>query len=485
MAVFKPLMGNRASLRTIEKHAGYMYFCVDDGSLHLDYTDADGNLQRKQINAKDAETLCGASLSELQSDWSINDPADPAYIKNRTHWMETEYVTFIDNEIMEFASFNEIFTTDRIENDVVLIEGNTYTFTIDGTAYDCVAHLLTDSGYTCLGNLSFFDDSLEDTLESFCVVCYNNAEISTMLLAHSGIQFATTLEGTSHVISLSGYVPRYHKIDEKYLPQLIGRPGENVGSEVFNDYENNIADGAYTHAEGSWTTASGDSAHAEGTSTTASGDYSHAEGCLTTASGDRAHAEGQETQAIGRMSHAEGNCTTANSLSQHVQGEYNIVDTDGGVYTRGKYAHIVGNGTAYDACSNAHTLDWDGNAWFAGDVKVGGTGQDDANASKLATENYVDAIIASMKPKSTTVTIPAANWTGNANPWSQVVSINGVTENSKVDLQPTAQQIVALQDAEVSIMLQNESGVITAWAIGKKPTVGYTFDVLITEVSVI
>ena len=187
----------------------------------------------------------------------------------------------------------------------MLIEGNTYTFTIDGTAYDCVAHLLADSGYTCLGNLSFFDDSLEDTLESFCVVCYNNAEISTMLLAHSGIQFATTLEGTSHVISLSGYVPRYHKIDEKYLPQLIGRPGENVGSEVFNDYENNIADGAYTHAEGSWTTASGDSAHAEGTSTTASGDYSHAEGCLTTASGDRAHAEGQETQAIGRMSHAE------------------------------------------------------------------------------------------------------------------------------------------------------------------------------------
>ena len=40
--------------------------------------------------------------------------------------------------------------------------------------------------------------------------------------------------------------------------------------------------------------------------------------------------------------------------------------------------------------SNAHTLDWDGNAWFAGDVYIGGTGQDDPNAVKLATVQYID-----------------------------------------------------------------------------------------------
>lgn len=32
------------------------------------------------------------------------------------------------------------------------------------------------------------------------------------------------------------------------------------------------------------------------------------------------------------------------------------------------YAHIVGNGTVSKP-SNAHTLDWDGNAWFAGYVE--------------------------------------------------------------------------------------------------------------------
>ena len=51
--------------------------------------------------------------------------------------------------------------------------------------------------------------------------------------------------------------------------------------------------------------------------------------------------------------------------NQHVQGKYNIEDTIS--------AHIVGNGTEYNARSNAHTLDWSGNAWFAGDVYTGST----------------------------------------------------------------------------------------------------------------
>jgi hypothetical protein len=48
----------------------------------------------------------------------------------------------------------------------------------------------------------------------------------------------------------------------------------------------------------------------------------------------------------------------------HVQGKYNIPDSSS--------AHIVGNGSEAGR-SNAHTLDWDGNAWFSGDVYVGST----------------------------------------------------------------------------------------------------------------
>ena len=107
----------------------------------------------------------------------------------------------------------------------------------------------------------------------------------------------------------------------------------------------------------------GDYSHAEGYSTTASGEYSHAEGEYTTASGLSSHAEGGYTTASGEYSHAEGEHTTASGSYSHVQGKYNIDDSDG------KYSNIVGNGTSDTTRSNAHTLDWEGNAWYAGTVE--------------------------------------------------------------------------------------------------------------------
>lgn len=88
-------------------------------------------------------------------------------------------------------------------------------------------------------------------------------------------------------------------------------------------------------------------------------------------------------------------------------------------------------------------------------------------------------------PKLTSITMPAANWSGTSNPYSQVVTCNGVNVNSKLDLQPTPTQIVELQDAEISLMATNNNGVVTVWAIGNKPTSDYTMDVLITEVVVV
>ena len=65
MALFKQLRGNRASLDAQPLHDGYAYFCVDDGSFHIDYADANGVLHRMQINAKNADTLDTHSFDEF------------------------------------------------------------------------------------------------------------------------------------------------------------------------------------------------------------------------------------------------------------------------------------------------------------------------------------------------------------------------------------------------------------------------------------
>ena len=153
-----------------------------------------------------------------------------------------------------------------------------------------------------------------------------------------------------------------------------------------------------SHAEGTDTTASGYASHAEGENTTASGGSSHAEGRDTTASGFQSHAEGYKTTAYGDYSHAEGYQTIAYGGYSHAQGEYNISDTSSTDKTTGrrKYAHIVGNGTTNATRSNAHTLDWDGNAWYSGDVYVGSTSgtNKDEGSKKLATEEFVSSKIA-------------------------------------------------------------------------------------------
>jgi hypothetical protein len=100
MARFKPFRGSRSALDATPTQDGNVYFCTDDGSLHFDYVDADGNLHRKQINAKNAETLCGMTLDEIrqscstfvQADWNQTDETQNDYIKNKPDILTEEDV---------------------------------------------------------------------------------------------------------------------------------------------------------------------------------------------------------------------------------------------------------------------------------------------------------------------------------------------------------------------------------------------------------
>lgn len=130
----------------------------------------------------------------------------------------------------------------------------------------------------------------------------------------------------------------------------------------------NLAKYDQCHTEGNDTLALDTCDHAEGYETIAAGGYSHSEGYKTRATGTATHAEGYNAIVSGAYSHVEGEGTLASGTHQHVQGKYNIEDSDS------DYAHIVGNGSS-STRSNAHTLDWSGNAWFAGDIYVGGANQ--------------------------------------------------------------------------------------------------------------
>lgn len=147
------------------------------------------------------------------------------------------------------------------------------------------------------------------------------------------------------------------ELDEKCttIPTLV--------SQLENDSKYLEADGSVSFGRKTGTTVV-EKSIAFGYDVEASGQYSFAEGELTKATGRGSHAEGLISIANGMASHAEGGGTIASGKYQHVQGKYNVEDADN------KYAHILGGGSDANNRKNIHTVDWDGNAEYRGDVTV-------------------------------------------------------------------------------------------------------------------
>lgn len=82
------------------------------------------------------------------------------------------------------------------------------------------------------------------------------------------------------------------------------------------------------------------------------------------------------------------------------------------------------------------------------------------------------------------VEIKATAWVGSDNLYSQVVTIDGITENSQIDLTPSVEQLAIFYDKSIGFVAENENGVVTVYAIGQRPENDYTIQVTITEVSV-
>lgn len=344
----------------------------------------------------------GAEVN-VQADWEQNDDSCADFVKNRPFYEKIDSVTLMPEtqfsnlthiyspEISTPADVNGEFINDfTISSDGTMIinTGDTVKVTFDGTVYECVRQ------DQWIGNQSLTSYAgMEDTGEPFLF------SLQTIPSFHT--------KSTDCVVKVEADVSQIKKIDSKFLELPIA-PGSGENSTIenctanYDFYTKNTANGKYSHAEGASNSADGDCSHAEGRQCVASRDcshaegsgskatgfYSHAEGGFGEASGYHAHSEGEYTKAIGDDSHSEGKGTIAKGKYQHVQGRYNVEDP----ITDGMYAHIVGNGTDDDKRSNAHTLDWSGNAWFAGKVKVGGAGQNDIAAKTLATTEDIPAV---------------------------------------------------------------------------------------------
>ena len=251
------------------------------------------------------------SQSGAQPDWNQSDETAPDYVKNRPFYEETETTPILESQQIDFSQSFRIPTS--------IVKGNTYLITWDGTDYTITA---TEKEIIA-GEI--YIPYLEQADGLFRI------EGVTMRAADNGI----------HTVAISLVDSTTKTIDEKFIPNTIARDNKVV-KHIFNIYPDEdgaINEISYDNLSNRPPIYNADNGHGSVSLNTL---YNHTDG---------------------NYSVAEGMNTIASSEYQHVQGKYNIEDSSN------TYAHIVGNGTAITARSNAHTLDWSGNAWYAGSVE--------------------------------------------------------------------------------------------------------------------
>lgn len=352
--------------------------------------DSEGNYIREIHN--DGDILSAQLVNKFEEALDTNTKAIKSQDSNLPHT--------ISSKVLVTVPASNVKLNDNITvNNVSINKDRRYYIEFLGSKKLCSLSINEEIG-----------NAITCSINNYTIEVFNNSTNITLVITKTNEDDTTATTFTDLAI----YEEEVKYLDNKYLETdltlqnsiSLGRIGDIAAGSSAIGYDVE-ASGDCSHAEGSKTTASNDYSHAEGNYTIASGYCSHAEGNYTTASGDYSHAEGSNTTASGYYSHAEGYGSKASSQFQHVQGKYNIEDKNR------KYAHIVGNGDGDAKRSNAHTLDWQGNAWYAGKLSQEGTPTDDKD---LVTKKYVDDKVASLPQLS-------FNEAGEL-----VVTINGVSK---------------------------------------------------------
>ena len=186
----------------------------------------------------------------VQGDWDVNNDADMAYIKNRTHYDYTKYT-----EIHLFANRNPVASSlindtyyygEKTGSSLNITSGNIYKASCsDGTKYISTCQSVPISGQIIsygyvLGNAQLGVDAgyldgtnphypITDTGEPWCFISYSHTSKNAIISTISNFQIQSLYIQSAHELK---------QLDEKYIPSTIAKTSDIPTDDHINELIN-------------------------------------------------------------------------------------------------------------------------------------------------------------------------------------------------------------------------------------------------------
>lgn len=218
MALFKISKGSKANLPATLTE-GFCWYTYDDSKFYIDHKDENGVLVRKALNAHDAETLTGASLSTILNSSDVEIPTSKA-VFDALESLKVE----LTNQSVAILAETQTYTSNKTA--IVLEEAKQYTDSaianIDiADGFSGSYNDLTDKPEipTVPTNISAFENDagyLTDIPEEYVT----NAELNEALVnVGGGVTSWNDLNDKPFEETTEGI----KTLDEKFIPDTIAR----------------------------------------------------------------------------------------------------------------------------------------------------------------------------------------------------------------------------------------------------------------------
>ena len=457
MALFKISKGLKANLPSA-KVEGNCWYTIDDSLFYIDYKDENGVLQRKALNAKEAERLSGASLATILNSSDIEIPtsnavltalaekADASHTHDDRYYTETEINTKLASKSDTTHKHDDLYDAKGAAAAVSnTLSGHTGNADIHVTANNKTnwnaAHTHSQSAHARTDATNVVDSTTNGN------ILINGTETNVYSHPNSGVTAGTyksvTVNTQGHITAgsnpttLAGYgiTDAETKTDASAKLTEAKTYADNAAAKVKNDLLNGAGTAYDTLKE----------------------------------LGDLIDDNVDAIEALQSVAAGKADKTHTHAISDIT----NLQSTLDGKAAKSDAANAQEKAnTAYDLADMAINM-----------IHIGPDMPTDPNVKVWINTAEEGTGVIPVLPRVATITLSANAWIGSSHPYSQVVNVATATASSKIDLQPTAQQIVSLQDEDIALIAQNNNGVVTVYALGGKPKLDYTMQILLTEVS--